>query len=354
METKPRPDVTLVIPTKDRPHDLRRAVRCALGQLGVAMEVIVVDDGSAVPAAQALAGVTPPGPHTLRVVRHDEPWGVSHTRNHGLALAAAPWVGFCDDDDMWAPTKARDQLDAAGDVAGWTCSGTLKVDEHLVGLQDQPAPEPATVATALLSANVVPGGSSAVIARTDLFRSLGGFDTDLSTLADWDAWTRLATAAPLAVVDRPLVAYLVHENSMSTDTRLLAEDLDRFLAKHAAARAEHGVRFDEGNWSRYVAEMHLRAGRRFRASARYARAVRHGRLRAWRLAAAALASPPWAVRRLKARRRVHASPAWAIEAEAWMAPLGRRAASGASDRGTPRSGGARPPHVTRSTSAIGA
>ena len=233
-------------------------------------------------------------------------------------------MGFCDDDDMWAPTKARDQLDAAGDVAGWTCSGTLKVDERLAGLQDQPAPEPATVATVLLGANVVPGGSSAVIARTDLFRSLGGFDTDLSTLADWDAWTRLAQAAPLAVVDRPLVAYLVHEYSMSTDTDLLAEDLDRFLAKHAAARAAHGVPFDEGNWSRYVAEMHLRAGRRFRASARYARAVRHGRRRAWRMAVASLLAPGWAVRRLRDRRRAHASAAWALEAESWLGPLRRQ------------------------------
>jgi glycosyltransferase involved in cell wall biosynthesis len=315
------PDATLVIPTKDRPGDLRRAVRCALAQRDVAMEVLVVDDGSAVPATTALSGVHVPAPHRLEVVRHGSPQGVAVARNHGIALATAPWVGFCDDDDMWAPTKVRDQLAVAGDDAGWTCSGTLKVDTGLVGLQVQPAPEPATVADVLLAANVVPGGASAVLARTEVVRSLGGFDTALSTLADWDFWARLARATPLAVVDRPLVAYVVHEYSMSTNTSLLADDLARFDAKHAGARTAHGITFDEGNWCRYVAEMHLRAGRRLRAARRYGMAVRHGRHSAWRLAVASLASPEWAVRRLRDRRRAHLPADWLEEAEAWLAPL---------------------------------
>jgi glycosyltransferase involved in cell wall biosynthesis len=325
------PDVTLVVPTKDRPDDLRRAVHCGLAQEGVTVEVVVVDDGSAVPAADALAGVPVPPGQRLEVVRHDEPWGVARARNHGVAVASAPWVGFCDDDDMWAPAKARLQLAAAGDHAGWGCSGAIKVDAGLVPLQDQPAPEPTTAGEVLLAANVVPGGASAVLARTDLVRALGGFDADLSTLADWDLWARLGAAAPLAVVDRPLVGYMVHEQSMSTDTGLLDEDLQRFLAKHAAARAAHGVAFDAGNWARYVAEMHLRAGRRFRAAHGYATAVRHGRTAAWRLAAASLASPSWAVTRLRDRRRAHASAAWSAEAEPWLAPLraGMRAGTAA-------------------------
>jgi glycosyltransferase involved in cell wall biosynthesis len=315
------PDATLVIPTKDRAADLLRAVRCGLAQRGVALEVIVVDDGSSSPAAGVLDGLHVPAPHRLEVVRHEAPQGVAVARNHGIALASAPWVGFCDDDDMWAPTKVRAQLEAAGDVAGWTCSGTLKVDTGLVGLQAQPAPDPGTVADVLLVANVVPGGASAVLARTDLVRSLGGFDTDLSTLADWDAWVRLGQAAPLAVVDRPLVAYVVHEHSMSTNTGLLADDLARFDAKHAAARAARGITFDEGNWCRYVAEMHLRAGRRLRAARGYGLAVRHGRRSAWRLTVASLVSPPWAVRRLRERRQVHLPLDWVLEAEEWLAPI---------------------------------
>jgi glycosyltransferase involved in cell wall biosynthesis len=355
-----RYDVTIVIPTKDRPDRVCHAVSCALGQQGVAAEVVVVDDGSRRPAAADLTDVAVPDRHALVVVRHDVAQGVSHARNLGLALARAPWTGFCDDDDMWAPTKVRDQLDAAcisaagRTDAGWTCSGTMKVDEQLHQLQDQPAPEPATAYDMLLAANVVPGGASAVVARTDLLRSVGGFDPALSTLADWDLWVRLAAVARLAIVDRPLVAYLVHGESMSTDTDLLAADLRAFLAKHAAARAARQVAFDEGNWRRYVAEMHLRAGRRLPAATEYALAARRGRVRAWRLAMASLAAPAWARRRLTARRRAHASPAWAAEAEGWLGPLrtaagvpvahdGDRAGSGSSGAPVAGTGGSAGP-----------
>jgi glycosyltransferase involved in cell wall biosynthesis len=39
--------VSVVIPTKDRPEMLRRAVSSVLGQTYAPIEVIVVDDGSA-------------------------------------------------------------------------------------------------------------------------------------------------------------------------------------------------------------------------------------------------------------------------------------------------------------------
>ena len=117
--------------------------------------------------------------------------------NAGIDAATAPWIGFCDDDDLWAPTKAVEQLRAAGSTAGWTCSATVKVDTDLYPLGQRRAPEPATVADRLLAANVIPGGASSVIARADIVRAVGGFDTTLSTLADWDFWVRLAAACSL-------------------------------------------------------------------------------------------------------------------------------------------------------------
>ena len=172
------------------------------------MEIVVVDDGSTVPATDILQDVDVPAPHDLHVVRENAPRGVARARNRGLAVARTPWVGFCDDDDMWAPTKAAEQILAAGSDAGWTCSSAIKVDEHLRPFEVVPAPDPTTARSRLLAANVVPGGASSVIARTEVARAVGGFDPALSALADWDFWVRLAQEAPLAVVARPLVAYL--------------------------------------------------------------------------------------------------------------------------------------------------
>jgi glycosyltransferase involved in cell wall biosynthesis len=313
--------LTVVIPTRDRPRDLRRAARCALAQEGVRIEIVVVDDASTIPAADVLQDLDVPAPHDLRVVRQDAPLGVARARNRGLEVARTGWVGFCDDDDMWAPTKAAEQIRAAGTDAGWTCSSAMKVDEHLRPLEVVPAPDPATASSRLLAANVVPGGASSVIAHTEIARAVGGFDPELSALADWDFWVRLAQETPLAIVARPLVAYLVRAQSMSTDTRLLDEDVQRFRQKHATARAARNVDFDDGNWCSYVAEMHLREGQRLRAAREYLRAVRNGNRHAWRLAAASLVAPAWANTRLRYGRRTRTDPAWVADAEAWLRPL---------------------------------
>ena len=85
------PDVTVVIPTRDRPH---RLVRCLAALEDQTLErgrfeVIVVDDGSTVPVAV---------PEGVRVVRRDVPGGPGAARNAGWPLARAPLVAFTDDD----------------------------------------------------------------------------------------------------------------------------------------------------------------------------------------------------------------------------------------------------------------
>ena len=89
---------------------------------------------------------------------------------------------------------------AQTDGARWACSAALVVTRATDILQYSPAPEPETIAPELLRRNAIPGGCSNVVAETTLVREVGGFDTELSLLADWDLWIRLALAAPAAVI----------------------------------------------------------------------------------------------------------------------------------------------------------
>jgi glycosyltransferase involved in cell wall biosynthesis len=312
------PDATIVIPTKDRPDDVRRAVNCALDQRGVSVEVVVVDDGSRTPVGQTLGDLTIAAAGRLRIVRNPAPTGVSNARNRGIEAARGPWVGFCDDDDMWAPNKVRTQLDVSDESIGWSVSAAVKMDETFRVFQRQDAPDPATVADRILAANVIPGGASSVLVRAELIRELGGFDPAFSTLADWDLWARLASAAPLASVDEPLVAYLVQADSMSADTGLLGQDLDRFLAKHRPRREERDVPFDWANWHRYVGDMELRAQRRVAASRNYWAASRLGHPTAWKVGIMAALSPGRARARLHGERRQRLDAVGLEDAQAWI------------------------------------
>lgn len=78
-------DVTVVIPVRDRPHELARC----LDALGDAYPVIVVDDGSTVPVV-SLAGVL--------VLRRDSNGGPGAARNTALSHVDTELVAFVDSD----------------------------------------------------------------------------------------------------------------------------------------------------------------------------------------------------------------------------------------------------------------
>jgi mycofactocin system glycosyltransferase len=86
---------TVVIPVRDRAAELDRC----LAALGRTYPVVVVDDGSADPAAVAAVCAR----HGAATVRRSASGGPGPARNDGLALAATPLVAFLDSDCVTGP-----------------------------------------------------------------------------------------------------------------------------------------------------------------------------------------------------------------------------------------------------------
>jgi glycosyltransferase involved in cell wall biosynthesis len=266
-----QPEVTVVIPTRNRWRLLSTsALPSALGQEGVEHEVIVVDEGSEDGTESELAGLDEP---RLSVIRHDEPLGVAQARNAGIAAARGAWIAFLDDDDLWAPRKLRAQIDAAsagGAVFAYTAAAWL--DERRRFLHALAPPPAEHLAERLLRWNEIWAGGSNVLARTDVVRRLGGFDERLFQLADWDLWLRLALAGEAAAIDDVLVGYVVQPESMLlTDRRDVFAEFRHLVDKHRETGERLGAAPDAAKFVRWVAAGHLRAGRRRRAAATYAR-----------------------------------------------------------------------------------
>jgi peptidoglycan/xylan/chitin deacetylase (PgdA/CDA1 family) len=316
--------VTVVIPTRNRWERVPHAVAAALAQRDVAVEVVVVDDGSEWPPPELLAS------DRVRLVAHERRRGVAAARNTGVAAARAPWVAFLDDDDLWAPDKLASQLAAATAAdAGFAYGGALALDERGAVLRTLPAPDPATLAERLLRVNAIPAGSSNVVARTALVREAGGFDESFDHLDDWDMWIRLAQASAAARCERPVVAYVQERGGRAAGrgAQLMAE-LDRLAAKHPAAS------FDRVDYARWLAVAERRAGRRRAAAALYvAERTPGGALRA----AAALSGAAGARERLAGRK---VAPEWAALPAAAREARGGGAAVGRGG-GRARGGGAR-------------
>ncbi len=285
--------------------------------------MIVVDDGSSDETPARLAQLAAQEPR-LRVLRHEESRGVSRARNAGIGVARGEWIAFLDDDDLWSPRKLRAQVDAAAAVgAGFAYGAAAWLDEQRRFLRVPRPPRPEGLATALLRWNVIWAGCSNVIARAALVRRLGGFDERLFQLADWDLWIRLALADRAAACDDVVVGYVMQSESMLlTDRRAVFPEFDYLVAKHGDAARAHGVAFDAARFSRWVALGHLRAGRRRRAAATYARgALRHRDPLSLARAAGALLGPgsiPAGRVALRLVRAVRADDVPGATAPAWL------------------------------------
>jgi hypothetical protein len=108
-------------------------------------------------------------------------------------------------------------------------------------------------------------------------RALGGFDEELSQLADWDLWIRLAQSTRGAACTDVVVGCLIHSGSMLlTSEDEIFDEFEYLATKHRALSEGRGARFDGALFTRWVALGHRRAGRRLRAARVYlAGAVRH-------------------------------------------------------------------------------
>ena len=109
--TSPEPLITAVIPTRNRPSLVLRAVQSVLQQAGISLEVVVVIDGPDDSTVRALTAIDDP---RVRIVPLPNSVGGAEARNTGVRNARGEWIAFLDDDDEWLPGKLRSQFEQLG------------------------------------------------------------------------------------------------------------------------------------------------------------------------------------------------------------------------------------------------
>lgn len=126
-------DVTVIIPAWNRRGPLSRAIDSCLAVRGVAVEVVVVDDGSSDGTRDALADRFGPEGADPCIDGHVVRWrrqanaGACAARNHGLQLATGEFVKFLDSDDWLLPEVLPLELE---------CIRALRVDALVTGWEE--------------------------------------------------------------------------------------------------------------------------------------------------------------------------------------------------------------------------
>lgn len=238
------PRLSLIIPTRDRPLLLERALRSVIAQDMPPDEVIVVDDGrtNQPPLGDlALRSIRQACLARVHVIPNRRGAGVSGARNSGADHARGELLAFLDDDDELAPTYLRSvvaQCGAAG--AAVACTDLLLCREDGSTELGKRAPD-RLVADAFLTRNAGLIGSNLVIER-GLYCAVGGFDESLQALEDRDFAIRLSQHPEMryAAVHEPLTRHHLHSKPRLCTRRgaAMRAGVQRFYAVHQHRMSE--------------------------------------------------------------------------------------------------------------------
>lgn len=272
-------DFSVIIPSRNRPALLRKAIESVLMQDHDSLEVLIINDGSDgenEASYQLLEQEFGPKVRVHDLEKTSTGHGQSYGINIGVELAEGAYVTFLDDDDFWTDpqhlSRCKQLIDAddtAVDAiycdqrairAGAPVPGPVWLD----GLLDNPSVSPRCIDEKIPAYAVSVddlmrhpgfGHLNTSIVRRALFLGMGGMDNNIRYECDRDFYLRTIDAAeeirylPI-VVSQHNVPDQTRKDNMSTvvsdQQKLLFQlyllDKARLLAQHPAIR-KHGRQY---------------------------------------------------------------------------------------------------------------
>jgi glycosyltransferase involved in cell wall biosynthesis len=283
--TAETPAVSVVVPTRDRPELLRRAVTAILEQTYQGpVECLVVFDQSDpdLPWAELPAG------RHLALIRNQRTPGLAGARNSGILAATGELVAFCDDDDEWLPEKLARQVARLLATPGAAVSTTGILVRYQDRTTTRLAPTILVTHRQLLRSRLTELHPSTVLARRrQLLDDIGLVDEQIpgSYAEDYEWLLRAARHAPVLAVPEPLAVIHWHQSSFFSDRwRTIISALTYLVDKHrelqqepsglariygqiAFAHAALGERAKARSWARRTLSLNRRERRAYLALA---------------------------------------------------------------------------------------
>jgi hypothetical protein len=222
--------VTVVISSRNRPEECRRAVESALAQTRRPARVIVVKNGPGGREAYSdalaglLGGLDGNGVPVVSLLWEPDLSGIAGPINAGLRRASTEYVAVLDDDDEWKPNFLEElcaALDSDRSLGLAYCEARHPTDLGPGRVFGHAAPPPNQDFLSAMKAINWFGWSQAVwrrelLAPDYLNSSAGG-------CADRDAWLRIGLKAGVYHVARLLASHWWHGDNASLDTAWITE-----------------------------------------------------------------------------------------------------------------------------------
>jgi len=224
--------VSVILPTYNRAHLLRRSIQSILDQTYQEFEIIVVDDCSSDSTEEVVKSFHD---ERIRYIRNEKHMGAPFSRNVGIRVARGEYIAFQDSDDIWLPRKLAKQINAfkngpkeLGVV--YTSFWRIEGNKGICIPQPNFKRSEGDVHEILLETNFI--GTPTAIVKKECFEKVGMFDEKLLRLQDWDLWIRISKYYHFKHINEPLaICYLQHD-SISRNINAYIQALKYIVEKH--------------------------------------------------------------------------------------------------------------------------
>lgn len=215
------PLVTTIIPTYRRPQLLRRAIKSALAQEGVSLQVCVYDNASGDETRDVVEALAA---EDSRVKYTCHPTNIGGLANfqHGLQQVETPFFSLLSDDDVLLPgfyAAAMAGFEEYQDAMLWA-GVTVRMDpagnvyDARVERWPREGRYSGAQGVAQMTGGLAPTWTGAVI-RREVLDTVGLPDGAVGAPSDLDWMLRIAARHPFIICKRPVALFVIHPESFS-------------------------------------------------------------------------------------------------------------------------------------------
>jgi glycosyltransferase involved in cell wall biosynthesis len=191
-----KPFFSIILPTYNRAHLIRRAIESVSKQTHSPYEVIIVDDGSTDKTSDVIAPLLSSRLRYVRKVNGER----GSARNYGVNLAEGDYVSFLDSDDVLYPnhlSSAAEVLVRYPQIQAFHLGYDVK---NSSGKVVRTGGRVASLAAAILKGNPL-SCNGVFLSRETARQYRFSEDRSLSGLEDWELWFRLSRVTEVRCVD---------------------------------------------------------------------------------------------------------------------------------------------------------
>lgn len=237
--------VSVILPTYNRADYIIDAINSVSNQSYNDVELIIIDDCSAVPVRETLEDIDIEVDH--KIIRHKSNKGQNAARNTGLNEASGDYIAFIDDDDRWMSGKVQKQVAAFKKTdknIGLVYTGYNYIDENNNVVREVRRTKEGGVIREYITGEFDMAPFSAVMIRSDVLEQSGYPDEKMPNMTDREWFLRIMRDFHVKSVPEILMTRRVDADERTSQWYNKRKDVSvpRFKEKHLSLASELGCK----------------------------------------------------------------------------------------------------------------